>query len=196
MKKLSRIDGKNRILWWITSMATFRVRTIDKMDEDCTNHQRRMIEWCLCDTAAATASWISLDVDRFLERTASGNWFRGDSSRVGGKQQPARCSRKTQDKFAIASMAKKLLHCCKGAHARVHVIFLRRVCMHFNRCCEHHACADVYVKQVLWTSAHTFAYTLATEFAYALMYVQFVPSALGNETGGVQLVYEGTCCLA
>jgi len=30
--------------------------------------------------------------------------------RAGSKQQPARCSRKTQDKFAIASMAKKLLH--------------------------------------------------------------------------------------
>ena len=28
------------------------------------------------------------------------------------------------------------------------------------------------------------------------MYVQFVHSALGNEGGGVQLVYEGTCCLA
>jgi len=28
------------------------------------------------------------------------------------------------------------------------------------------------------------------------MYVQFVYSALGNEDGGVQLVYGGTCCLA
>jgi len=27
------------------------------------------------------------------------------------------------------------------------------------------------------------------------MYVQFVHSALGNEGGGVQLLYEGTCCL-
>jgi len=27
------------------------------------------------------------------------------------------------------------------------------------------------------------------------MYVQFVHLALGNESGGVQLVYEGTCCL-
>jgi len=46
------------------------------------------------------------------------------------------------------------------------------------------------------TSAYTFAYTLATGCAYALTYVQFVHSALGNEGGGVQLVYEGTCCLA
>ena len=36
---------------------------------------------------------------------------------------------------------------------------------------------------------------LATGCAYALMYVRFVHPALGNEGGGVQLVYEGTCCL-
>ena len=46
------------------------------------------------------------------------------------------------------------------------------------------------------TSAYTFAYTLATGYAYALMYVPFVHSALGNESAGVKLVYEGTCCLA
>jgi len=40
------------------------------------------------------------------------------------------------------------------------------------------------------------AYTLATRCAYALMYVQFVHLALENEDRGVQLVYEGTCCLA
>ena len=39
-------------------------------------------------------------------------------------------------------------------------------------------------------------YTLATGCAYALMYVQFVHSVLGNEDGWVHLVYEGTCCLA
>ena len=99
-------------------------------------------------------------------------------------------------------MAKpqKLLHSCIGAHARVHVRFLQRVCMHFDRCCEHcdHACAGVYVRQVLWTSAYIFAYKLAPRYAYALrlMYVQFVHSALGNEDGGVQLVYEGFFCLA
>ena len=38
------------------------------------------------------------------------------------------------------------------------------------------------------TSAYAFAYTLATGCAYALMYVQFVHSALGNTGGGVQLV--------
>ena len=34
-----------------------------------------------------------------------------------GKQQPAQCSRKTQDKFAVVSMAKKFLHCRMGVHA-------------------------------------------------------------------------------
>jgi len=38
--------------------------------------------------------------------------------------------------------------------------------------------------------------TLATGCAYALIYVQFVHLVLGNESGGIQLVYEGTCCLA
>ena len=59
-----------------------------------------------------------------------------------------------------------------------------------------HACASVYVKQVLRTSAYTFAYTLAAGCAYALMYAQFVHSALADEGGGVQLVYESNCCLA
>ena len=57
-------------------------------------------------------------------------------------------------------------------------------------------CAGVNVRQVLWTSAYTFASTLATGCAYALMYVQFVHWVLGNEDGGFQLVYESTCCLA
>ena len=39
-------------------------------------------------------------------------------------------------------------------------------------------------------------YTLATGRAYALMYVQFVNSALGHKGKGLQPVYEGTCCLA
>jgi len=68
--------------------------------------------------------------------------------------------------------------------------------MHSDRCSEHHACADVYDKQVLCASVYTFAYTLPTGCAYALMYVKFVHLALGNEDGGFQLVYERTCCLA
>ena len=68
--------------------------------------------------------------------------------------------------------------------------------MHSDRRSEHHACAGLYVKQVLRASAYTFAYTLATGCAYAIMYVQFVHLALGNENGWVQLFYDGTGCLA
>ena len=66
----------------------------------------------------------------------------------------------------------------------------------FDRCCEHHACAGAYVRQILRTSAYIFAYTLATGYAYVLMYVQFVHLALGNEDGGFQQVCQSTCCLA
>ena len=57
--------------------------------------------------------------------------------------------------------------------------------MHSDSCCEHHACAGVYVKQVLCASAYTLAYTLTTGCAYALMYMPFVHLALGNEDGGL-----------
>ena len=47
------------------------------------------------------------------------------------------------------------------------------------------------------TVVHTESETCQKQWcAYALMYVHFVHSALGNKGGGVQLVYEGTCCLA
>ena len=63
-----------------------------------------------------------MDLDGFLERTASGDGFGRDNSlgraaRAGGKRQPARCS-SNQNKLAIAAMAKKLLHRCIGVHAR------------------------------------------------------------------------------
>jgi len=77
-------------------------------------------------------------------------------------------------------MVKKLLHRCICVHARAHMHFLRRVCMHLDRCFGHHACAGVYTRRVLWTSAYTFANTLATGCAYALMHVQFVRSAVGG----------------
>jgi len=171
-----------------------------------------MIECRVCNTAEARVSWASLsvDLDGILERTALGDRF-GRDSRTGNKIERQKTSwnvsldqeyclplrsRKTQRKFAIASIAKNLLHRCICAHARVHMQFLRRVYLHFDRCCEHHACAGVYVRQVLWTSAYTSAYTIATGCAYALMYVQFIHWELGNEDGGVQLVYESTCCLA
>jgi len=77
-------------------------------------------------------------------------------------------------------MTTKLRHRWICAHARAHMHFLQRVCMHLDRCCEHHACARVYVRRVLRPSAYTFANTLATGCAHALMYVQFDHWALGE----------------
>jgi len=55
-----------------------QVRPIDKLDEACTNADDSMM---LVRTAAATASWASVDLDRFYERTASDNWVGQDSRR-------------------------------------------------------------------------------------------------------------------
>jgi len=46
-------------------------------------------------------------------------------------------------------MTQKFLHHCICAHARTHMHFLRRVCMHLDWCFRHHACAGVYIRQVL-----------------------------------------------
>jgi len=97
-----------------------------------------------------------VDLDGFLERTASGDRLRRAGRKAGGKQQPARCLRKTQDRFAIAFMAKKLLHRYTCVHARVHMYFAESV-IAFTNIVEHHACAGVYVRQMLRTSAYTFA---------------------------------------
>ena len=124
----------------------------------------RMIEWWLCDTAAATASWASVDLDGFLERTASGDWFRRDSSRAGDKRQPARCSRKTQDKFAIVSMAKKFVHGCMcifcgeytcistGVVSIMHV----QLCT-LNGCCDISVHICVHVRYRVCICAHVCA---------------------------------------
>ena len=58
----------------------------------------RMIEWCLCNTAAATASWASMDLNGIFWVNIVGPLI--SSNRADGKRQPARCSHKTQDKFA------------------------------------------------------------------------------------------------
>ena len=126
-----------------------------------------------------------MDLDGFLERTTSGDGFGRDSSWAGGKRQPARCSRKTQDNFAIVSWQRSF---CNIAYACMHertCIFCGECCgVYFNRCSQHHACAGVYVRRVLRTSAYTFANTLATGCAYALMYVQFGHLSLGERGWG------------
>ena len=122
---------------------------------------------------------------------------------MGGKRQPARCSRKTQEKVAIASKAKKLLHRCMGAHHRgactgACAFFAGSVVciqtgvvstMHvqvftLNRCCVHQR-------------IHLRTRSLQDVHMRSCMCSLFI-SALVNEDGGVQLVYydESTCCLA
>ena len=101
-----------------------------------------MIRWCSCNTTAATASWASVDLDGFLsEQVGQGASRRASSSTKGQeggrKRQPARCSRKTQDTFAIASMARKLLHRCTRAHTRVVEIHI-------------YMCTYTYIHTYMW----------------------------------------------
>jgi len=75
-------------------------------------------------------------------------------------------------------------------------MFCREYACIFDRCCEHHACAGVYVRQVLWTSAYTFASCSLQDVHMRSRMCSLFHLVLGNEDGGVQLVYESTCCLA
>jgi len=68
--KTRATNGENAFLLRVASVAKHKC-------DLWTNWMRpaptRMIGWCLCNTAVATASWASADSDRFLERTASRN---------------------------------------------------------------------------------------------------------------------------
>jgi len=81
--------------------------------------------------------------------------------------------------FAIASMATQKKFRMHGWMC----IFCGKCGIHSDRCSERHPCAGVYFEQVLCASVYACAYTLGTECAYAVMYVQFVHLALGNEDG-------------
>ena len=66
-----------------------------------THHHQLLLQetaWPLVHTVAATASWVSVDFDGFLERTASGDGF-GRDSRRGGKseRQTTACTMLAQD---------------------------------------------------------------------------------------------------
>ena len=68
--------------------------------------------------------------------------------------------------------------------------------MHSDRCSEHHACAGVYVKQVLWHQrTHLRTRLLQGVHMRSCMRSLFIESWAYNEGWGVQLVYEGICCL-
>ena len=126
-------NGEYGFLWWVSSVAK----------RECTHRQTGWgLHQCGWSNDACVTpqrwpchelAWIWTD---FLseQRWATGLVeTAGGVARAGDKQQPARCSRKTQDKFAIASMAKKLLHRCICVHARAHMHFLRRVWCAFQQ---------------------------------------------------------------
>jgi len=88
-----------------------------------------------------------VDLDGFFRWATDFVGTAGRAARAGGKRQPARCSRKTQDKVAPASMAKKLLRRF-GTSAFAFFAESMHACRQVSQC-EHHACAGVYVREVL-----------------------------------------------
>ena len=101
-----------------------RVWNIDHQEGVRTNTDDHMM-------LAVTGSWVGVDLDCFLERAASGDWFRRDSSGACGKQQPEQCLHKTFHGKEV-SESVPLYRC-----VRVHVHFfcwLRHV---LNRCTGH-----------------------------------------------------------
>ena len=99
--------------------------------------------------------FLSEQVGQRASRRAAGS-TKGQEG--GRKRQPARCSRRTQDKFAIASMARKRLHRCTGAHARVVEIYI-------------YMCAYVYI----YMHMHTCVYTSPQLVMHACATVQQLP---------------------
>ena len=61
---------------------------------------------------------------------------------------------------------------------------------------ERHACAGMYVEQMLWTSVYTFASRSLQDVHMRACMCSLFHVVLGNEDGGVQLVHKSTCCLA
>jgi len=121
--------GENRIMWRMRSTAKRECKPIRNWMRPIPT-VTRVIKWCL-----QHCKGISIMSQRGLGQISWANsvrwqiWTRQQfgGRRGGSKWQPARCSRKTQDKFVIASMPKKVLHRCVGAHARVHVHFFAAV---------------------------------------------------------------------
>jgi len=144
-----------------------------------------------------------VDLDGFLQRAASSNGQQeggrrasrrrregppASSRRAGGKRQPARCSRKTQDKFAIASMTKKLLHCLHRCTCTSPYAFVRRVGMHsqvllstmhvqigtLDRCCEHQRTHLLHARYRMFICdryREIYIYMCAYEYIYIYIYV-------------------------
>ena len=152
-----------------------------------------MIGCYLCNTAAATASWVSVDLDEFLQRTASGNWFHR-AGRVWAKTTActmlAQDSRYVRNSFHGKEAAVPLhRRACTSPYA-----FLHRVSMHsqgllstmhvkmrtLDRCCEHqrtlllHARYRIciytrYREREIYMCIYTYIYVYV--YAYVYVYV-------------------------
>ena len=70
----------------------------------------------------------------------------------------------------------------------VYIYMYMRKCMDVYICACVCVCVCVYIYMYIYGYIHIYIYIYR-------MYVQF-HLALGNEDGGVQLVYNSTCCLA
>jgi len=116
-------------------------------DDACATLQRRLrheLAWIWSD-------FLSEHVWLQASRRAAGS-TKGQEG--GQKRQPARCSRKTQDKFAVASMARKLLHRCTGACTSCGDIYI-------------HVCICIYI--YIYVYVHIFAYVYMYIFMHICM---------------------------
>jgi len=75
-------------------------------------------------------------------------------------------------------------------------IFCEEYACIFDGVCKHYAFAGAYIRQVLWTSAYTFACRSLQDVHMRSCVCSLFHLASGNEDGRVQLVYKSTCCLA
>jgi len=146
----ARKMAKNGILWRVSPVAKLRVRTIDQLDEACTNADDRMMRF---SWASSVGRLISSRQQQCVRQTLACTMFVQDSRQ-----------------FAIVSMARKFLHRCIGARARGHVHFCKECGMHSNRCFWAPCTCRCVCQTGVLTSAYTFAYTLAAGRAHALMY--------------------------
>ena len=110
----------------------------------------------------------------------------------GRKRQPARCSRKTPNKFVIASMPKKLLDGCIGAHARV-------VEMYIYIC----AYACIYIYMYMYVYMHMYIYTYPCLYVcvcvcmYICVYVCMYPYIYVHVYMYIYMyIYESICIFA
>ena len=118
-----------------------------------------------------------MDLDGFLSKQ---RWVTDCRQEGIGKRQPARCSRKTHDKFAIASIAKKLLHCCTGAHARVVEIYTyicayayiyTYVYMHIYMHMYIYICLCIYVCVCVCTYIYIYACMYTHIYVHVYVYI-------------------------